>query len=258
MTGLLDCCEKFFGSRDLYKVLAVEKNCSENELKKAYHKVSLKVHPDRVVKEDKEDATQKFQTLGKVYSILSDKDRRAVYDETGEADEENIAPDDRDWNQYWRLLFKKITIEDIKNFEAEYRDSEEEMNDLKQAYIDGKGDMEYILSNVLCSTIDDEPRYRKIIKGWIKNEEVPNFNHFSKESRGKKEARKRKAAAEAEEAEEMKKELGLDDTADSLKALILKRNKNRVEEMDSFYDSLAAKYGGASGKKKSSKKGGKK
>lgn len=67
------------------------------------------------------------------------------------------------------------------------------------------------------------------------------------------------AAAEAEEAEEMKKELGLDDTTDSLKALILKRNKHRVEEMDSFYDSLAAKYGGgSSGKKKSSKKGGKK
>lgn len=41
------------------------------------------MHPDRVKDEEKEIATQKFQTLGKVYSILSDKERRALYDETG-------------------------------------------------------------------------------------------------------------------------------------------------------------------------------
>ncbi|XP_045592850.1 dnaJ homolog subfamily C member 9 [Procambarus clarkii] len=258
MTGVLDCCEKFFGSRELYTVLGVEKDANENEVKKAYHRLSLKVHPDRVDQNDKQDATQKFQTLGKVYSILSDKDRRSVYDETGEVDDENVAPDDRDWDQYWRLLFKKITIEDIKNFESKYKDSEEELNDLKQAYVDGEGDMGYILQNVLCSSIDDEPRFTKIIKGWLKKDEVPEFKNFSKESKKKKETRKRKAAEEAEEAEAMKKELGLGDTTDSLKALILKRGKQRGEEMDSFLDNLATKYGGGgSGKKKGSRKGGK-
>ena len=52
-------------------------------VKKGYHKVSLKVHPDRVPEEGKEEATLKFQTLGKVYCILSNKEKRAVYDETG-------------------------------------------------------------------------------------------------------------------------------------------------------------------------------
>ncbi|KAG7171566.1 dnaJ homolog subfamily C member 9-like [Homarus americanus] len=259
MTGLLDSCEELFASQDLYKVLGVESNASDNELKKAYHRVSLKVHPDRVDKDEKQEATQKFQTLGKVYSILCDKDRRAVYDESGEVDDENIAPDDRDWDQYWRLLFKKITVEDIKNFEAEYKESDEELNDLKQAYIEGEGDMEYILQYVLCCTIDDEARFTKIIHRWIKKKEVPNFSNFSNETKRKKETRKRKAAAEAEEAEEMKKELGLGDTTDSLKALILKRGKQREAEMDCFLDSLATKYGGGgSSKKKSSKKGGKK
>ncbi|KAK8751107.1 hypothetical protein OTU49_013058 [Cherax quadricarinatus] len=259
MTGILECCEKLFGSRDLYKVLGVARDANDNELKKAYHRVSLKVHPDRVGQEDKQDATHKFQTLGKVYSVLSDKDRRAIYEETGEVDDENVSPDDRDWDQYWRLLFRKITVEDIKNFESKYRESEEELSDLKEAYLDGEGDMEYILQNVLCCTIDDEPRFTKIIKGWIKEEVVPDFKKFSKESRKKKETRKRKAAEEAEEAEAMKKELGLGDTTDSLKALILKRGKQRAEEMDSFLDNLANKYGGGgSGKKKSSKKGGKK
>ena len=52
-------------------------------VKKGYYKVSLEVHPDRVPEEEKEQATKKFQTLGRVYSVLSDKDKRAVYDDTG-------------------------------------------------------------------------------------------------------------------------------------------------------------------------------
>lgn len=43
-----------------------------------------------------------------------------IHSHTGEVDEENT-PEDKDWNQYWRLLFKKITVEDIKNFEHEYK-----------------------------------------------------------------------------------------------------------------------------------------
>ena len=52
-------------------------------VKRAYHKLSLKIHPDRVDKEHKDDATRRFQSLGKIYSILSDKAKRAVYDDTG-------------------------------------------------------------------------------------------------------------------------------------------------------------------------------
>ena len=53
-------------------------------VKRAYHKLSLKVHPDRVQDDKKKDeATKKFQAMGKAYSILSDKEKRAIYDETG-------------------------------------------------------------------------------------------------------------------------------------------------------------------------------
>lgn len=259
MAGLLECCKECFGTQDLYEVLQVTRKATENELKKAYHKVSLRVHPDRVSEAEKQGATRKFQTLGKVYCILSDQDKRAVYDETGEVDEENVIPEDRDWDQYWRLLFKKITVEDIKNFEDKYKGSEEELSDLKQAYVDGQGSMDYILENVLCATIDDEPRFVKIIEKWIRKDEVPRLDNFTKDSKRKKDSRKRKAAAEAVEAEELKKELGLNDTVDSLQSLILQRGKKRAGEMDSFLDSLAAKYGGAGGggKKKGGKRAGK-
>lgn len=49
------------------------------------------------------------QILGKVYSVLSDKDQRAVYDEQGTVDEDSdVLSQDRDWETYWRLLFKKV------------------------------------------------------------------------------------------------------------------------------------------------------
>ncbi|XP_064113680.1 dnaJ homolog subfamily C member 9-like [Macrobrachium nipponense] len=255
MAPLLKVCKELFGTSNLFEVLDVDKDANENQLKKAYHKLSLKIHPDRVDDEEKEMATRKFQTLGKVYALLSDKDLRAVYIETGEVDDEATVTEDRDWDEYWRLMFKKIDIQDIKDFEAKYRESEEEMNDLKQAYLDGEGDMNYVLSEVLCCTYEDEGRFRGIIEEWIEKEEVPDFPNFSEEDKKKKNARKRKAAAEAKEAQQMKKELGLGDDMDSLKALIQKRNKGREEEMDSFLDNLAAKYGGGSGKKKGSKKG---
>ena len=47
---------------------------------------------------------------------------------------------------------------DIAKFESEYRHSEEEMSDLRSAYVDGEGSMEYILDNVLCCTDADQER----------------------------------------------------------------------------------------------------
>ncbi len=58
---------------------------------------------------------------------------------------------DRDWCEYWRLLFPKITVDDIRNFEGSYRGSEEERDALKSVYLDKEGDMDAILENVcLC------------------------------------------------------------------------------------------------------------
>ena len=53
-----------------------------------------------------------FQIICKIYLILSDEDKRSVYDDTGtvDDDDDDLAPD-RDWNEYWRLLFPQVTIE---------------------------------------------------------------------------------------------------------------------------------------------------
>ncbi|KAH3849297.1 hypothetical protein DPMN_091696, partial [Dreissena polymorpha] len=122
MPSFLQSCRSEFGTDDLYKILGLKKTATENEVKKGYHKVSLKVHPDRVSEEEKEASTLKFQILGKVYCILSNKEKRAVYDETGEVDDEDdTVPQDRDWTAYWRMLFRKLTTQDIVDFEKNYK-----------------------------------------------------------------------------------------------------------------------------------------
>lgn len=52
-------------------------------VKKAYHKLSLKWHPDLCSEEEEEEATCKFETLGRIYAILSDEEKREVYDDSG-------------------------------------------------------------------------------------------------------------------------------------------------------------------------------
>ena len=191
MMSFLEELNSLFGTQDLYEILSVEKTASEAEIKKAYRRLSLKIHPDRVDNEQKDLATQKFQAVSKVHSILSNKDLRAVYDETGEVGEEMVEQE-RDWMYYWRVMFPKITREDIKKFEKQYKGSDEELKDLKAAYVKFEGDMDEILENVLCSSADDEARFQKILQDAIDSNELPAFEKFTKESMKKKRARKQK------------------------------------------------------------------
>ena len=69
--------------KDYYKILGVNRNASDDELKKAYRKQALKWHPDRN-KDNKKEAEEKFKDISEAYEVLSDKDKRSVYDQFGE------------------------------------------------------------------------------------------------------------------------------------------------------------------------------
>ena len=64
MPSFLDIVETCFGTKDLYEVLGVKKKATNGDIRRAYHKLSLKVHPDRVESGDVEEATKKFQVSG--------------------------------------------------------------------------------------------------------------------------------------------------------------------------------------------------
>ena len=70
---------------DLYQTLGVSKGCSATELKKAYRKKALKHHPDKVPAEERDSAERKFKEIAQAYETLSDDDKRALYDQYGEA-----------------------------------------------------------------------------------------------------------------------------------------------------------------------------
>lgn len=90
------------------------------------------------------------------------------------------------------LSFVQISLEDIQAFEKTYKGSEEELTDIKQAYLDFKGDMDQIMESVLCVQYTEEPRIRHIIQQAIDAGEVPSYNAFVKESKQKMNARKRR------------------------------------------------------------------
>lgn len=257
MPGFLEEVERCFSSRNLYETLGVQRDASDDELKKAYRRLSLKVHPDRVKPEEVAEATEKFQVLSKVYSILSDKEKRAVYDEQGTVDEEDSTlTENKDWTQYWKLLFS-LTVEDIKAFEKTYKGSEEELDDLKAAYLEYEGDMDHILEEVMCASIDDEPRFRDLLTKLIEEESLPALPAFVKESKQKRKRRRKRYEDEAKEAEELQKKEGLTGgDENSLKAMIKARQQSRGKEMDSILGALEEKYcKGNASKKKAKKKG---
>jgi curved DNA-binding protein len=67
--------------RDYYKVLGVERSASADEIKKSYRKLAMKYHPDR--NPDNKSAEDKLKEINEAYQVLSDKDKRARYDQLG-------------------------------------------------------------------------------------------------------------------------------------------------------------------------------
>ena len=67
---------------DYYDILGVSKNTDEKEIKKAYRKLALKYHPDR---NKSKDAEEKFKEISTAYAVLSNPEKRKVYDQYGQA-----------------------------------------------------------------------------------------------------------------------------------------------------------------------------
>ena len=86
--------------RDYYEVLGLQKGASVDDIKGAYRKAALKWHPDRWVSgtdAEKKTAEEKFKEASEAYSVLSDPDKRAKYDQFGFAGVDGAGA--QDWSQ---------------------------------------------------------------------------------------------------------------------------------------------------------------
>ncbi|KAH9624897.1 hypothetical protein KSS87_017000 [Heliosperma pusillum] len=203
----------------LYEVLGVEKTASQQEIRKAYHKLALRLHPDK--NPDDKDANEKFQHLQKVMSILGDEEKRALYDETGVVDDD-------------------VTVADIEEFEANYRGSDSEKNDLIKLYNEYKGNMKRLFCSMLCSDAHlDSHRFKDILDEAIASGELKEFKPYKKWA---KEVSKMKPPTSP-----LKRRKKSSKNSDSdLFAIISQRKNDRKDKFDSMFNSMIAKYGGQS------------
>lgn len=70
--------------KDYYQILNIEKNSSDEEIKKAYRKLAVKWHPDKNP-DNKDQAEKQFKLVSEAYAVLSDPKKKSVYDSYGSA-----------------------------------------------------------------------------------------------------------------------------------------------------------------------------
>ena len=225
---------------------------------KAFRKASLRVHPD---KNPSEDAAVQFQTLQKVYGVLSDADKRRVYDETGRFDDADGLSDEKfnSLYEYYRGIYKQVTEEDIESFELEYRGGDEEKKDLLEAYEKFAGNMSKVFMWVMCSEeAVDSHRFADVVDAAVdagESKRYPAFTSWAAKIRKKpapkdplkpRPKKKKKAASAAGGGE------------GDLMAIIQARQNARAAAADDLFARLEEKYGGGKSPKKKAKGGGKK
>eukprot|EP01024_Parvocaulis_polyphysoides_P071133 TRINITY_DN882_c0_g1_i2.p2 TRINITY_DN882_c0_g1~~TRINITY_DN882_c0_g1_i2.p2 ORF type:complete len:282 (-),score=54.95 TRINITY_DN882_c0_g1_i2:265-1083(-) len=228
------------GITDLYQVVGVAREATVEEIKKAYKKQALRLHPDK--NQDDEEAKEKFQMLQRAYVILSDPQKREVYDETGDLqDAEEMG--DKDFAD----ICPTITVEDIQQFQDSYRGSEEEASDLLELYRQFKGDMDVVFGFQICAYEGlDDHRFMDIICQAIDKGEVKSYKKFQSWS-----TQVKTKPAPKDPLEQAKKR------ATGLIQAIQQTKTKQQKQFDSMVSMLEQKYCAPKGKQRNGQRNGK-
>lgn len=264
-------------SIDPYAVLEIEKEASAEDVKKSYRKLALKHHPgmlsqpllqcdiannmaDKAAADEKEAANKKFQEIAFAYAVLSDERRRARYDRTGSTAETLDDDDEFDWLRFYREQFEDIVNDDaINKIANEYKGSDEERQDIINAYDEREGRLEYIYGQVMLSDVlVDDDRFRKIIDEEIAKGTIESYPAYARETdstrkkvkdaekkrrdafdknQARKEAKDVASKPDSKQKAKSQKRSGGD--MSDLAAMIQQRQKSRA---GNFFDHLEAKY----------------
>lgn len=213
-----------FGHTDVYKILGVEKTAEASAIKKAYMKQALKHHPDKGGK------AELFQALSVAHAILSDPERRKVYDECGVVDdfEEDLDQNFAFWYEYFRNLTPKVTLDSIAKFEESYVGSAEEREDVVASYLAHDGDVATIMDDIMFAEAGSEQRICDLIDAAIDSKEISKTTKYTRSKQKLLENAPRKAAKKRKNDEP------------DLAVIIAQRQQNRATVLSN----ILSKYGG--------------
>lgn len=233
-----------------YDLLQVSSDASAVEIRRAYRMAALRYHPDRAG--DTPEAKDMFQRLQQVYEVLADEERRRVYDQHGEKGLSMDAIDARTVAEFFKRS-KPISEEDIEAYRQQYKDSQEEREDLMHFFEKYRGNVKLVLQYIPYSEHADLERLVRIFDELIGQRKL----HSSRRYTTSRKALLKLAEMPAPEAEMGEKLTSDDDETapvknsktenapkdmNSLIAMIQDKNKQREATFDTWADSLAAKY----------------
>ncbi|WP_432204645.1 DnaJ C-terminal domain-containing protein [Cetobacterium somerae] len=128
---------------DFYKILEVNKNASEAEIKKAYRKQARKYHPDKFSSSsetEKANAEKKFKEVNEAYQILSDPEKRSQYDNFGHAafEQGGHPGGGQSYGQYGGQGYQDFDFSNF-NFDFGGGNSAEDLGDIFGSFFGGRG-----------------------------------------------------------------------------------------------------------------------
>ncbi|XP_027334312.1 uncharacterized protein LOC113849002 isoform X2 [Abrus precatorius] len=161
-------------SNDFYAILGLNKECTESELRNAYKKLALKWHPDRCSASGNskfvEEAKKKFQAIQQAYSVLSDANKRLMYDV-------GVYDSDDDENGMGDFLNEMVTMmsktKTNENGEESFEELQQLFEDMFQA--DNRFDESPSLAATGCSTSSAYMTYSESSNSNKRNSTEMNF-----------------------------------------------------------------------------------
>ncbi|CAD6568429.1 MAG: hypothetical protein TREMPRED_004537 [Tremellales sp. Tagirdzhanova-0007] len=256
---------EFQSSDILYTTLELQSTCSADEIKRAYRKAALRLHPDKhATKSDtvRQEMSKEFQKVGFAYAVLGDEVKRKRYDATGRTDDLPFADaESMGWDAYFESMYQRFDRKVLDEDKARYQGSQEELVDLVTAYNSASGSFPRIVQSIPHSQITDESRFITSINELISDGKLSSTKKWTTTSTDDKARAGRVKAAEraAKEAEKAAEELGIwdefygsghkgvrkgkgtgkgkendGDNGDGLAAIILKRQREREGGLDAL------------------------